>query len=178
MLGVKAHGFDFLAAIRDAQGSSAAHRRSLYWWAAAAALLLVNLFLLTWRDSADLDALRETVEAQQTPVTVAMRTRARVDGEQARRASLLHARAQGAPLPVLDAVTAAMPMDAWVRRFEWNGRSVHIVGARKTSQDILAKLEATPELRNARSLSTENHTDTAGNTAFEFSADRDQGAVK
>lgn len=178
VLGVKAHSFDFLAAIRDSQGGSAAHRRSLYWWAAAAALLVFNLFLLTWRDSANLDQLRQTVDAQQTPVTVAMRTRARVDGEQARRAALLQARAQGAPMPVLDAVTSAMPMDAWVRRFEWNGRSVHIVGARKSSQDILAKLEATPELRNARSLATENHTDTAGNTAFEYSADRDPGAVK
>lgn len=178
VLGVRAHDFDFLAAIRDAQGSSAAHRRSLYWWAGAAALLLVNLFLLSWRDSAGLDELRQTVDAQQTPVTVAMRTRARVDGEQARRDALMKARAQGSVLPVLDAVTAAMPMDAWVRRFEWNGRSVHVVGARKTSQDILAKLESSPELRNARSLATENHTDTAGNTAFEYSADRDPGAVK
>jgi len=174
----EAYGFDFLAAMRDAQGGDAAQRRSLYWWGAAAALFAINLFILTWRDSSSLDQLRQTVETQQTSVNIAMRTRARVDHESAQRAALLEAKRRNAPLPVLDAVTAAMPMDAWVRRFEWNGRSVHVTGQRKTSQDILARLEASPELRNAKSLSPDNHTDAAGNIAFEFSADRDLGGAK
>jgi general secretion pathway protein L len=181
-LGVKggegAPAFDFLAAMRDAQGGDAAQRRSLYWWAGAAALLALNLVIFTWHDSASLDELRQSVESQQGPVSVALRTRERVDHEAAQRAKLLDTKHKSAPLPVLDAVTAAMPQDAWVRRFEWNGRSVHIIGARKTSQDILARLEASPGLRNARSQNNEAHTDAAGYTGFEFTADRDLGGSR
>ncbi len=170
--------FDFLAAMRDAEGGDAAQRRALYWWAGAAAALALNVVILTWHDSSSLAELRQTVEAQQGPIGVALRTRERVDREIAQRAKLLDAKTRSAPLPVLDAVTAAMPMDAWVRRLEWNGRSVHITGARKTSQDILARLEASPALRNARSLAGDNHADTAGNTPFEFTADREFGGGK
>ena len=177
VLGVKgeadAPSFDFLAAMRDAQGGDAAQKRAVYIWIGAAALLALNLIVLTWHDTSSLSELRQAVESQQTAVAGAARTRARVDREAAQRAKLMDAKTKAAPLPVLDAVTAAMPQDAWVRRFEWNGRSVRIIGARKTSQDILARLEASPVLRNARSLSSDNHTDIAGNTNFEFSADRE-----
>lgn len=172
--------FDFLSAMRDAQGGDAAHRRSLYWWAAAAALLVINIGFLTYRDSNNLDELRQTVEAQQTRVNVALRTRDKVSHESARRAELLQSKERMSPMPVLDAVTKAMPQDAWVSRFEWNGRTVHVRGQRKTSNDILARLEASPILRNARSLSSETRTGPDGNPVqqFDMSADREFGGAK
>jgi len=171
--GASAPSFDFLAAMRDAEGGNAAQRRSLYWWAGVAALLIVNFALLTWRDSSGLDQLRQAVESQGAPVAVAMRTRDRVDHEAARRAQLLDAKEKLSPMPVLDAVTAAMPQDAWVRRFEWNGKTVHVIGARKTSQDILARLEASPYLRNAKSLASDNRVDAQGYQAFDMTAERE-----
>jgi general secretion pathway protein L len=177
--GVFGHDFDFLSAMREANGGDAAQRRSLYWWIGAAVLLIVNLALLTYRDSSNLDQLRQTVETQQGPVGVALRTREKVDREAVRRAALLKSKAQSAPLPVLDAVTQAMPQDAWVRRFEWNGRSVHITGARKTSTDIIARLEASPVLRNAHSLTTTTRNDpTAATQQFDLTADREMGGQK
>jgi general secretion pathway protein L len=177
--GYAGHDFDFLAAMHEANGGDAAQRRSLYWWIGAAALLVVNLALLTYRDASSLDTLRQTVETQQGPVGVALRTRERVDREASRRAALLQSRAQSAPLPVLDAVTQAMPQDAWVRRFEWNGRTVHITGARKTSTDIIARLEASPVLRNAHSLTTTTRNDpTAITQQFDLTADREMGAPR
>lgn len=170
--------FDFLAAMRDAGGGDAAQRRSVYWWAAAAVLLAVNLFVWTWRDTASLDQLRQLVDQQQSGVNIAMRTRARVGREAAQRAELIEAKTKNAPLPVLDAVTAVMPQDAWVRRFEWNGRAVHVFGWRKTTPDILARLEASPALRNAKSLSSEGQANAAGYIPFEFTADRDLGGAK
>ena len=173
------HDFDFLAAMREANGGDAAQRRSVYWWIGAAALLVFNLALLTYRDSSNLDQLRQTVESQQGPVGVALRTREKVDREAARRAALLQSKAQSAPLPVLDAVTQAMPQDAWVRRFEWNGRSVHVSGSRKTSTDIIARLEASPVLRNAHSLTTTTRNDpTATTQQFDLTADREMGGAK
>jgi general secretion pathway protein L len=176
--GAVAPNFDFLAAMRDAQGGDAAQRRSLYWWGAAAALLVLNLALLTYRDSSRLDELRQTVEAQQAPVKVALRTRDKVDRETARRAELLDRKQKSSPLPVLDAVTQAMPMDAWVSRFEWNGRTVHVRGQKKTSNDILARLEASPALRNARSLANETRNDSAANQQFDMQADRQFGGKR
>ncbi len=124
---------------RDARGRrrGPAQRRSSIGGVGVAALLILNFVILTWRDSSSLDQLRQAVESQ------AARWRSRCARatastmRPARRAQLLDAKEKLSPLPVLDAVTAVMPQDAWVRRFEWNGRSVHIIGARKTSQDIL-----------------------------------------
>jgi general secretion pathway protein L len=176
--GGTAPSFDFLAAMRDAEGGGAAQKRSLYWWAGAAALLVFNFAILTWRDTSNLGQLREAVQSQAGPMKVALRIRERVDGEAARRAELLDAKEKLSPLPVLDAVTAAMPMDAWVRHFEWNGKTVHIIGARKTSQDILARIEASPYLRNAKSLSTDNRTDAQGYQPFEMTAEREFQPIK
>lgn len=178
--GVPAPDFDFLSAMRGAQGAGAAHRRSLYWWAAAAALLILNIGFLTYRDTSNLDELRQTVEAQQVRVNVALRTRDKVSREAARRTALLQSKARMSPMPVLDAVTKAMPQDAWVSRFEWNGRTVHVRGQRKTSNDILARLEASPVLRNARSLSGDTRAAGDANTVqqFDMSADREFGGSK
>jgi general secretion pathway protein L len=177
--GISSHNFDFLAAMREASGGDAARRRSVYWWIGAAALLVINLALLTYRDSNNLDQLRQTVETQQGPVGVALRTREKVDREATRRAALLQSKAQNAPLPVLDAVTGAMPLDAWVRRFEWNGRTVHVSGSRKTSTDIIARLEASPVLRNAHSLTTTTRNDpTATTQQFDLTADREMAGAK
>jgi general secretion pathway protein L len=177
--GFSGYDFDFLAAMREANGGDAAQRRSLYWWIGAAALLALNLALLTYRDANSLDQLRQTVESQQGPVGVALRTREKFDREAARRAALLQSKAQNAPLPVLDAVTQAMPQDAWVRRFEWNGRTVHITGSRKTSTDIIARLEASPALRNAHSLTTTTRNDPSAVTQqFDLTADREMGAPR
>ncbi|MEI9930346.1 MAG: PilN domain-containing protein [Rhizomicrobium sp.] len=166
--------FDFLSSMRDAQGSDVSQQRSLYWWAAAVVLLVVNIAFAAYRDSSNVDALRDAVDAQQTPVAIALRTRDKVGHEAAQRALLLQNKKRMSPLPVLDAVTKAMPMDAWVSRFEWNGRTVHVRGQRKTSNDIIARLEASPVLRNARSLSTETRaSDSNGAQQFDLSADRE-----
>lgn len=177
--GVAAPDFDFLAAMRDAQGSDAAQRRSLYWWAAAAVLLIVNIAFMTYRDSSSLDELRQTVEAQQAPVTIALRTRDKVNHEAVRRASLLESKKRTSALPVLDAVTKAVPQDAWVSRFEWNGRTVHIRGQKKTSNDILARLEASPVLHNAHSLSADSRAgDGTAAQPFDMQADRQFGGTR
>ncbi|HTT99873.1 MAG TPA: PilN domain-containing protein [Rhizomicrobium sp.] len=177
--GVAAPDFDFLAAMRDAQGGDAAQRRSLYWWVAAAVLLVVNIGFLAYRDSSNLDALRQAVEAQQLPVTAALRTRDKVNREAAQRTLLLQTKSRTSPLPVLDAVTKAMPMDAWVSRFEWNGRTVHIRGQRKSSNDILARLEASPVLKNARSLSGDTRAgDGVTPQPFDMQADRQFGGSR
>jgi len=168
-----AGSFDFLSALREAEGGSALRRRTSYWWVAAAVLLGFNLFMLSYRDAAATNQLRESVESQQAPVSVAMRLRDKVQKEAVRRAILLKQKKQNSPLPILEAVTETLPNDAWVERFEWNGKTVHIRGQRKDTSNLLAKLEASPVLRNAHSLASDARTAPASAGSFDLAADRE-----
>lgn len=163
--------FDFLPALREAEGGNAGRQRALYWWAAAAVLLLANLFLFSYQDSSALDQLRDTVGSQQAPVSAAMRLRDRVSREAARREALMKLQAQNSPLKTLDAVTRALPADAWVQRFEWNGKTVHLTGFKKNTPDLLARLEASPVLHNAHSLTSDPHAGSASGQPFDLAAD-------
>jgi general secretion pathway protein L len=166
---------DFLPALRDAEGGSVGRRRASYFWIAAGVLLAFNLFMLTYRDAIATSQLREAVESQQSPVTVAMRLRDQVQKEATRRAALLRLQKQNAPLPVLDAVSQALPDGTWVEHYEWNGRTVQLRGFRKDTPDLLAKIESSPLLRNARSLSSDPHGAMATTGSFELAADREGG---
>jgi general secretion pathway protein L len=164
---------NFLPALRETEGGTGARRRAVYWWAAAGVLLVFNLFMLNYRDASRTTELREAVESQQGPVTVAMRLRDQVQKEAARRADLLKQQKQNAPLPIIEAVTQVLPDGAWVERFEWNGKTVHIRGSRKDMPNMLAKIEASPLLRNARSLTADPHTAMSATGSFDLAADRE-----
>ena len=164
--------FDFLAQARGSGGVSGARARLPLWWGGVALLLVANVALFAYRDSAALDELRNNVESQQSTVALAMRLHAKVETEAERRAALLERLAHNAPLRILDAVTKAIPANAWARRFEWNGQTVQVAGYKQGPADLLVKFEASPVLRNARALST-NSKPAAPNTpeAFEIAAD-------
>ncbi len=164
--------FDFLAQARGSGGVSGARARLPLWWGAVAVLMIANVALFAYRDSTAVDELRNDVESQQATVALAMRLHAKVGTEAERRAALLERLAHNAPLRILDAVTRAMPPNAWARRFEWNGQTVQVSGYKQGPADLLVKFEASPVLRNARALST-NAKPAAPNTpeAFEIAAD-------
>jgi len=142
--------FDFLPAARRALGAS--QTRIPYLWAVVCVLAVVNLALLAFRDSTDLAALRQNVESQRATVAVALRLREKVVTEAARRSALLDRQARNNPLRVLDAVSKALPTNAWTQRFEWNGQTVRIAGYRNGPADLLAPLEASGVLHNAHAL--------------------------
>jgi hypothetical protein len=60
-----------------------------------------------------------------------------------------------------------------VQRYEWNGKTVHIRGFAKNSPNLLARLESSSVLHNARALTTDPRAG-AGNTyvPFDLAADR------
>ena len=166
-------GLDFLPSLRSVEGGAGARRRALYAWIAVGVLAAFNLFMLNYRDASATAQLRDAVDSQQGPVTVAMRLRDKVQKEAARRANLLKQMKQNAPLPVLEAVTQALPDGSWVERFEWDGKSVHIRGVRKDAPNLLASLEASPLLRNARSLTSDPRAAMAATGNFELVAERE-----
>jgi len=164
--------FDFLAQARGSGGVGGARARLPLWWGGVALLMAANVALFTYRDSAALDELRGDVDSQQATVALAVRLHAKVETEAERRAALLERLAHNAPLRILDAVTRAMPANAWARRFEWNGQTVQVSGYSQGPANLLVRFESSPVLRNARALST-NTKPAAPNTpeAFEIAAD-------
>jgi general secretion pathway protein L len=164
--------FDFLAQARGSGGVSGARARLPLWWGGVAVLMIANVALFAYRDSAALDELRNDVESQQSTVALAMRLHTKIETEAERRAALLERLAHNAPLRIVDAVTRALPANAWARRFEWNGQTVQVSGYKQGPADLLVKFEASPVLRNARALST-NAKPAAPNMpeAFEIAAD-------
>lgn len=175
--GSNAH-FDFLPAF-DGGGGLGARARLPYWWAAVVVLLILNFWLIAYRDSAELDSLKQIVDSQAAPVEVALRLRDKVDAEAERRAALLERRQATSSLHVLDAVTKAVPANAWTQTFEWNGQTVHLAGYSSGPADMLKALESSPYLHNARSMSHDAlPAKTSGTQPFDVSVDTGKGAKK
>jgi len=164
--------FDFLSQVQGAGAKWGSRVRIPYWWAAVGVLIALNLALLSFRDSSDLDALRDNVDSQNATVAVALHLREKVETEASRRGDLLGRLAHNAPLRVLDAVTKAMPLNAWARRLEWNGKTVKISGYRQGPADLLQRFEASAVLHNARLLSaTATPQNATASQPFEIAAD-------
>ena len=125
------------------------------WWGIAGVLAVVNVCVAVWRDGADVARLRETVSAQDDAVTLAQRARGRVRSEEARRAALLARRATHDPLPLLAAVTAALPPPAWVQRLAWDGQSLRLTGFTTQVIDPVSTLRASHRFVTVRQTTTD-----------------------
>ncbi|QGP80474.1 PilN domain-containing protein [Sphingobium sp. CAP-1] len=137
------HHFDFLKAAGLSRRDS--HRGT--WWVAVALFFALNLGALVWRDVAALNAMAAAVEEQAPAGRTALLIRQRIDKEQQRRLWLARARAQQNPLPLLTALTAALPQGAWVQRLEFHQRQVRLVGFAPGATDVADALRQSSRLR-------------------------------
>lgn len=134
--------FDFLGAA-DVPG-----RRPLwgikpaYWWLAAAVLFAGNIALLIAKDAYSVASLQNVVEAQRSSVVLASSLRRKVDLETRKRGTILNSLKRASPLAVLDAATRALPDSVSVRKWEWNGKRLHLVGTAPQTVDVAALLNA------------------------------------
>lgn len=135
--------FDFLKAAGIARADSGRWR----WWAVVATLVALNIGALIWRDMAALEATRGAVEEQAPAGRTALLIRQRIEKEQQRRQGLVRARAEQDPLPLLAALSAALPPGAWVQRLEYRQRQVRLVGFAPGATDVAEALRQSPRLR-------------------------------
>jgi general secretion pathway protein L len=171
--------FDFLPGLEGGGGRLGARARLPYWWAAVVVLMILNFWIIGYRDSAELDSLKQIVESQAEPVEVALRLRDKVEAEAERRAELMNRREATSPLHVLDSVTKALPANAWTQTFEWNGQTVHLAGYSNGPADMLKALETSPGLHNARTMSHDAlPAKASGTQSFDVDADTRKGAAK
>lgn len=135
--------FDF----REAAGLAPDDHGRWRWWVAVAALFALNLGALVWRDIAALDATAAAVEEQAPAGRTALLIRQRIEKEQQRRLWLARARSQDDPLPVMAALSAALPPGAWIQRLDYRQRQVRLVGFAPGSIDVAEALRQSPRLR-------------------------------
>jgi general secretion pathway protein L len=165
--------FDFLPAIR--RGSSGSGSSTAFWWIIVAVLLALNVMLLVWRDETATEEMRQVVAARQGFAQLALRVHDKVSAEVVRRKKYLERRERSLPLPILDALSRALPAPAWVQTFEWNGQSIRVNGFKDGKQDFLPALQATSLFSNIH-VEAAQVPDTSQHQRFELTADV-RGAV-
>ena len=163
--------FDFLPAVRRELGLPDEGRARRWWWAAVGVLALINLVVLFGRDIVSVDRLRQAVDAQRPGVGAVMGVRRRVEAQERARRALIERGERGDPLPVLAALTAALPPTAWVQRLEWNGQQARIVGFKSGDTDLLAVLRASPAFVGARAAATATAAKTGAGQPFDVTVD-------
>ena len=126
--------FDFCPAMRRARAMP--RTTAPFWWSLAAVLLVLNAGLMVWRDTIATDQLRALADSQKVRVELAMRVHDRASAEAASRTRFLDHRNQTRPLPILEALTRALPPPAWVRRLDWDGTSLQLSGYKDPRFDI------------------------------------------
>ncbi len=162
--------FDFLPGwARDSAAAGQGPRR--FWWSAVGVALVVNLGVLIGRDIVDLRETEALVASHATTATLARALRARVIGEDAARRALVQRRGAQDPLPVLAALTRALPDAVWLQRLAWDGRQLRIAGYKPGSVDAVAALRRTPGFVGVRSTAGDVPAQVAAAQPFEVTAD-------
>jgi general secretion pathway protein L len=164
--------FDFLPAL-NAAALTAKRRARLIWWGIAAAALAVLVGVFIAHDVRHLEETRALVEAHGQTAATARLLRARVIAEDARRRTLLADRGRHDPLPVLAAVTKALPDSVWVQRFSFDGQDLRLGGFKPASVDVVALLRQAPAFSAVRNTAVEMAPTGAGaSQPFEVVAER------
>ena len=146
---------DFLPAMRSAGALGRTRGRAGLWWTAVAALVALNVGCWIWRDSRSLSDLQAAVTAQQPQVQRVAALRASLIAEIQRRRGLAAALAADEPLRALDAVSRALPDQAWVQRATFAPASIRLAGYHTPGVDVVAALKREPLLANVQSVSSE-----------------------
>lgn len=141
--------FDFLPALR--QGRHSGLRPAQRWWAMVGLLFALNLAVLVVRDVRATRALEELVAANGERAATARQLRARVMAEDARRQAQVAQRRATDPLPLLAALTRALPDGAWVQRLGWDGAQLRLAGFKRAEVDVVAAMRRVPGLGQVRS---------------------------
>ena len=147
--------FDFLPAARAAGLVPAQASHASGWWALAAMLFLFNAATLVWRDQAAVDRLQAEVDSR-APIAMAAR---KASQRLQQGAAIVHAQAmrrtRDNPLMALADVTTALPDEAWVQRWAWDGQSIRLSGYRRGTGDMVKELRDSHRFADVRNASSE-----------------------
>jgi hypothetical protein len=139
-------------------------------WAVVGFLLFLVLAATIWRDQARVDRLRGLVEAQQPAMAIAQQIGHRADAARRIAATLVAERRRHDVLGVLALTGEALPDQAWLQHFVWDGVEVRLTGYQPTGADVAAALRATRRFRQVQSNGDDAQNPVTGAAAFDLTA--------
>lgn len=145
---------DLLPAARKAGLVAADPPLRLVWWSVAGLLLALNLATLVWRDADQVERLQAVVDSRRPIALGARRAVQRLERRTVVVEQAIARRRESDPLVPLAIVSKALPADAWIQRFAWDGQTLRIAGYRRGSGDLVKLLRDTglfDEVRNTGS---------------------------
>jgi hypothetical protein len=163
--------FDFLPAMRDQRMIPCAGQGAKLWWTIVAFMFVVNLAMIAWRDSAQLESLEALVDAQRPAASVAQRIVKQMrDGQELTMRSA-HERAGRDAVGILADVTRAVPDGAWVQRYSFEQNSLRLSGYRLNSVDVAAALRRLPRFSSVKSAQSDQAAVVADGQPFDLVAE-------
>ena len=140
------------------------------WWAIAGFLFALNLGLLVWRDMQSVSQL-ETLLAQQAPaVDTARAITRRIAASNGRAIELVVRRERNDPLDALAAATRALPAQAWVQRYAWDGKAVRISGYKARGTDVTGALRKSGRFAGVRLAGADSMAEVPAGQPFDVAA--------
>lgn len=162
--------FDFLPALRDRGMLPGSGQGAKAWWAIVVVLFAMNLGMIAWRDSAQLDRMQALVDAQAPAALAAQRIVQQARGAQALIRRSVHEREVNDAVAILAEVTRAMPDGAWVQRYTFEGNTLRLTGYRLANVDVAAALRRSPRFTSVKSAQSDQTAPGVDGQAFDLSA--------
>lgn len=134
--------FDLAPAMREAGLLPPRPAVARLWWAVVAVLLLANIGTAVLRDQQQVDRLQALVDTQAPALMAVRRIEDRVIGNGRIVQALNAKRTAGQPLRLMAKVGTVLPDKAWIQRFEWDGKAVHLAGYAAPGVNVVATLKA------------------------------------
>lgn len=134
--------FDLAPAMREAGLLPPRPAVARLWWAVVAVLLLANIGTAVLRDQQQVDRLQALVDTQAPALMAVRRIEDRVIGNGRIVQALNAKRTAGQPLRLMAKVGTVLPDKAWIQRFEWDGKAVHLAGYAAPGVNVVAALKA------------------------------------
>ncbi len=160
--------FDLAPAMRTAgllPPRPAAARR---WWRVVAVLVLLNLGTAVLRDQQQVASLQALIDAQAPALGVVRRIEDRVIGNARLVKALNTRRTAHQPLRLMASVGSVLPERAWIQRFEWDGKTLHLAGYAAPGVNVAAALKASGLFASVRVNRAEALADTGSGRPFDL----------
>lgn len=160
--------FDLGPAMREAGLLPPRAALARFWWSVVAVLVLVNIGTAVLRDRQQVSRLQALVDAQAPALTAVRRIEDRVIGN-ARLVNALNAeRSAHPPLRLMAMLGGVLPDKAWIQRFDWDGKTLHLSGYAAPGVNVASALKATGLFASVRANRAEAMAEAEGGRPFDI----------
>ncbi|GEN99029.1 hypothetical protein NSE01_08620 [Novosphingobium sediminis] len=160
--------FDLAPAMRAAGLLPPRPAAARFWWTVVAVLLLVNIGTAVLRDQQQVSRLQALVDAQAPALNAVRRIEDRVIGNAHLVKALNAKRTEHPPLRLMAAVGSVLPDRAWIQRFEWDGKTLHLSGYAAPGVNVVSALKASGLFASVRANRAEALAETETGRPFDL----------